>query len=1077
MLRGAVVVGSVLLGIASVVAAEPNYETEIKPLLTRKCTSCHGPLKQEAGLRLDAAVWILKGNADGFVVRAGEPDQSKLLERVRATETEHRMPPEGEGEPLTAAQIELLTRWIAAGAPAPANEAVLNDPREHWAYQLPIQRPLPEDVPAEWSLTPIDRFLAEAHRSAGLTPAEVADKGTLLRRVTFDLTGLPPTREELAEFLADGAPSSWDRVVNRLLESPAYGERWGRHWMDVWRYSDWDGYGNELRGSQRHIWRWRDWIIESLNGDKGYDQMIVEMLAGDEVAPDDVETLRATGFLARNYYKFNRNNWLDNTVDHTAKAFLGITMECAKCHDHKFDPIAQTDFYALRAVFEPHEIRTDILPGQPNIERDGLSRAFDAQPELPTYLFVRGNEKQPNKEQPLTAGLPGIFQAALTPAPVPLPVTTYYPAVKSHVVEQMQQAAAGEVGEARKNVKLAALGLEIAEESLNKFEKQPADALEAVTPLYLAEDFRQRRDDVWTIRSGDWSFGPEGARQTQVSSQKSELVSQIDLPRDFVAIVKFRLIGGQTYHSVGLSFDDHGPERSDAVYVSAYPASPKIQVLLQRGAAEYPKEAERPFPIERGREYTLEVRVRSRTINAYINGQPALFYQLNHDRSPGKLSLWTFDCAAEFSGLQVKPLTPATDAALNFSGMRHAGDVDQAQKDLQIARQKLDLAQARLQREELAEAALAARIAADRAKYLEAQVSGEELQRLARTALDAERQQRVAAARFTVLEAELKQRESTAKPDSDAAKKAAEAVAAAQKKLVEAEAELTRTDGSYTPLGKESPRTSTGRRLALAQWITERSNPLTARVAVNHVWQRHIGRSIVENMFDFGLRSPRPELADLLDWLAVDFMEHRWSLKHLHRQIVTSRAYRLASSTSAELAAANSVHDRDNRRLWKTPIRRLEAEAVRDSLLAVSGSLDLTRGGPDIDFKEGETVPRRSVYFRHAYEKQMTFLVLFDAASPNECYRRTDSIIPQQALALANSPLVRTQAEKLAVKLRAESMTAADFVQRAFETLLSRSPTHAEAALCQQYLQASAANADANLIHTLFNHNDFVTLR
>ncbi len=1077
MLRGALMVGSVVLGVASVVATEPNYETEIKPLLARKCTSCHGPLKQEAGLRLDAAVWILKGNSDGFVVRAGEPEQSKLLERVRTVDPEQRMPPEGEGEPLSAAQIELLARWVAAGAPAPADEPVLNDPKEHWAYQLPTHRPLPADVSAEWSLTPVDCFLAAAHRSAGLTPAEVADKGTLLRRVTFDLTGLPPTRAELLEFLADDSPGSWERIVDRLLESPAYGERWGRHWMDVWRYSDWDGYGNELRGSQRHIWRWRDWIIESLNADKGYDQMVVEMLAGDEVAPDDVNTLRATGFLARNYYKFNRNNWLDNTVDHTAKAFLGITMECAKCHDHKFDPIAQSDFYALRAVFEPHEIRTDILPGQPNIERDGLARAFDAQPELPTYLFVRGNEKQPNKEQPLTSGLPGIFQTTLTPAPVPLPVTAYYPAVKPYVVEQMQQAAAGEVGEARKHVKLAALGLEFAEESLHRIEKQPADALEAITPLYLADDFRHRRDDVWTIRSGDWSFGPDGAKQTQVSSQKSELVSQIDLPRDFAAIVKFRLIGGQTYHSVGLSFDDHGPERSDAVYVSAYPSSPKIQVLLQRGAAEYPKDAERPFPIERGQEYTLEVRVRSRTINAYINGRPALFYQLHHDRSPGKLSLWTFDCAAEFSGLQIKPLTLTTEVTLNFSGMRHAGDVDQAQADLQTARQKMELAQVRLQREELAVVALAARIAADRAKYLEAHMSGEELQRLARTALNAERQQQVAAAKFTLLEAEIKQLEFTAKPESDAAKKAAEAVAAAQKKLVEAETELTRTDGTYTPLGKESPRTSTGRRLALAKWITERSNPLTARVAVNHVWQRHFGRPILDNMFDFGLRSPRPELANLLDWLAVDFMEHNWSLQHLHRQIVLSRAYRLASSTSPDLAAANSVHDRDNRRLWKASIRRLEAEAVRDSVLAVAGSLDLTRGGPDIDFKEGETVPRRSVYFRHAYEKQMTFLVLFDAASPNECYRRTDSIIPQQALALANSPLVRTQAEKLAAKLRGESMTSADFVQRAFETLLSRSPTNAEAALCQQYLQASAANADANLIHTLLNHNDFVTLR
>ncbi|OYW20299.1 MAG: hypothetical protein B7Z55_07500, partial [Planctomycetales bacterium 12-60-4] len=447
MFRSITVVLATLVG-TSYAAGEPSYETDIKPLLLRKCTACHGPLKQEAGLRLDAAVGILKGSADGPVLELSQPAQSRLLARVRASDPHERMPPEGEGEPLTSAQIELLSRWIVAGAPAPDDEPVLNDPREHWAYRQPLQRALPENLPAEWSETPVDRFLADSFRSAGLTPVDIADKATLLRRVTFDLTGLPPTRAELLEFLADDSPSNWNRVVERLLESPAYGERWGRHWMDVWRYSDWDGYGKELRGSQRHIWRWRDWIIESLNSDKGYSQMVVEMLAGDEIAPQDDDTLRATGFLARNYYKFNRNNWLDNTVDHTAKAFLGITMECAKCHDHKFDPVAQTDFYAMRAIFEPHEIRADVLAGQPDIELDGLARAFDAKPEVPTYLFVRGNEKQPVKENPVAPGIPGIFETELKPTPVPLPVTTYYPSLKPYVLNALRQASAKDTQEA-----------------------------------------------------------------------------------------------------------------------------------------------------------------------------------------------------------------------------------------------------------------------------------------------------------------------------------------------------------------------------------------------------------------------------------------------------------------------------------------------------------------------------------------------------------------------------------------------------------------------------------------------------
>ncbi|HUQ68980.1 MAG TPA: DUF1553 domain-containing protein, partial [Planctomycetaceae bacterium] len=257
-------------------------------------------------------------------------------------------------------------------------------------------------------------------------------------------------------------------------------------------------------------------------------------------------------------------------------------------------------------------------------------------------------------------------------------------------------------------------------------------------------------------------------------------------------------------------------------------------------------------------------------------------------------------------------------------------------------------------------------------------------------------------------------------------------------------------------------------------WITGPDNPLAARVAVNHVWHRHFGRPIVDNLFDFGLRSPRPALGDVLDWLAVDFQEHGWSFKHLHRAIVTSRAYQLASSSPSELADRNRAVDPDNALHWKAELRRLEAEAVRDSVLAVSGSLDLTRGGPDIDYAEGEKNPRRSVYLRHAYEKQMTFLLLFDVASPNECYRRSESIVPQQALALANSSLVHGNAEKLAKAMEGES--ADDFIAQIYERILGRSPWDEERAACREFLQAGD-HARRDLIRVLMNHNDFVTVR
>ena len=303
------------------------------------------------------------------------------------------------------------------------------------------------------------------------------------------------------------------------------------------------------------------------------------------------------------------------------------------------------------------------------------------------------------------------------------------------------------------------------------------------------------------------------------------------------------------------------------------------------------------------------------------------------------------------------------------------------------------------------------------------------------------------------------------------------------------------------------PRTSTGRRTALARWITSRDNPLTARVAVNHIWLRHFGQPLVDNVFDFGLRSDRPRHVDLLDWLAVEFMEHGWSMKYLHRLLVTSRAYRMQSA-SRDAAPENIRIDRDNHDLWRMNSRRLEAEAIRDSILHVAGELDTASGGPEVDHRIGETNKRRSMYFQTAYEKQMRFLVIFDEASVNECYRRTESVVPHHALALSNSAISFDQSRILARKLLAESKESRDpvreFVERAFKRVLSRSPSMREMAACRTFLadqerQLSEAgkltrfsakgtskvkpSADAriraheDLIHVLLNHNDFVTIR
>src|SRR5262249_5348711 len=289
---------------------------------------------------------------------------------------------------------------------------------------------------------PIDLFLAAEMEKHGLKPRPEAPKEVLLRRVTIDLTGLPPTPQELRAFLADDSADAYERVVDRLLSSPRYGERWGRHWMDVWRYSDWAGFGEQVRDSLPHVWRWRDWIVESLNAGKGYDCMVCEMLAADEIAPTDPDALRATGFLVRNYKLLSREKWLQDAVDHTAQAFLGVTLGCARCHDHQYDPITTKEYYQVRAIFQPHNVRTDRLPGV-DPAKSGLPRAYDADLNAQTFVLLRGDDRTPDKT-PLSPGVPEALGGTFEVKPVSLPRDAYDPDRRAFVIEETLAAARAE---------------------------------------------------------------------------------------------------------------------------------------------------------------------------------------------------------------------------------------------------------------------------------------------------------------------------------------------------------------------------------------------------------------------------------------------------------------------------------------------------------------------------------------------------------------------------------------------------------------------------------------------------------
>ncbi|MEO8271966.1 MAG: DUF1549 domain-containing protein, partial [Aureliella sp.] len=415
-----------------------DYLHDIKPLLQQKCFACHGALKQQAELRVDTAASLIQGGESGVTLTAHDISESLLLD-VLTGEAGFTMPPENEGAKLTPTEIALVREWIEQGALAPADEQPQADPYLWWSYRA-LQRPeLPKlaKTDAGWCRNGIDTFIAAKRAEHQLLHVAEATKSVWLRRVYLDLIGLPPTLAEQQRFLADTSSSAYEIVVDDLLNRPAYGERWGRHWMDVWRYSDWYGSrgGNEIRYSQRHIWRWRDWIVKSLNADKGYDQMLREMLAADEIAGDDIDVLPATGYLGRSWYKFDRDVWLFETVERTGEAFLGMTLRCCRCHDHKFDPVTQEEYYRFRAIFEPHDVRTDPISALTGTQKDatlgevlndGIALVYDKTADAKTYRFERGDSRYPDKTKPLDPGVPAALGGTLQVREVALPATAWY---------------------------------------------------------------------------------------------------------------------------------------------------------------------------------------------------------------------------------------------------------------------------------------------------------------------------------------------------------------------------------------------------------------------------------------------------------------------------------------------------------------------------------------------------------------------------------------------------------------------------------------------------------------------------
>jgi hypothetical protein len=621
-----------------------------------------------------------------------------------------------------------------------------------------------------------------------------------------------------------------------------------------------------LRNSQKHMWHWRDWIVESLRDNIPYDEMVRQMLAADELYPTDPKKLRATGFLARNYFLFNRNPWMEDTVEHVSKGFLGLTTNCAKCHDHKYDPISQQDYYALRAFFEPYHVRLDVVPGETNLEQNGLPRVYDGWTDAPTYRYIRGEEARPDKSKIIPPGVPGIFQfTSLNVQPVTLPTTAWQP-------EQNPWVADAFLSDARKKVD-AAEKLRNQSGVKSELEKSTAEAAMALSQAELLA--LEKR--IATLQA-EWQSGtaPSELVESAVRAEREAVVCQKKL----------------------------------AVW--------EAKVKLEKAAADKKAEAEKQLQAAR-------------------------------------------EARAKAIATASEPVKP-TDRVSKIAGARWT------------------------------------------------------------------------ATRFL---------------------------------------DSTKDDPAVT-----FPSTSTGRRKALAEWITHPQNPLTARVAVNHVWMRHFGTPLVPNPFDFGRLGAAPTHPKLLDWLAAEFVRSGYDFLKLHRLMITSQVYRLSSITTG--IAENLAKDAENRHLWRRAPQRLEAQVVRDAVIFLTGEMDLAIGGPSVPPDRSAASNRRSLYFFQSNNQRDLFLETFDDAAVKECYRREQSIVPQQALALANSRLISDATAKItAVMGNGIGPTDAEFVQSAFRNILGCSPTQPELDACLRALQGwnGADSPRQHLVWVLLNHHDFVTLR
>ena len=1120
-------------------AADVDYVSQIKSVFKHRCYACHGSLKQEAGLRLDTGRSVRQGSENGAVVQKADVEMSALWKRVTAKDPAERMPP--IGKPLEAGEIAAIRNWIAAGSPSPADEKPEADPRDHWSFRPPVRPELPTISDPDWAYNAVDRFVHARYDQHGLTPVPKADPAVLLRRVYLDLVGFPPSGEQLKAFQADPSQAHYRRVVDRLLASPRYGERWGRHWMDVWRYSDWYGRRkvNDVRNSAPQIWRWRDWIIDSLNSDKSYAKMVREMLAADELSATDDSAWPATGYLIRNYFSLNPNEWMRHSVEFTGKAFLGLTFNCAHCHDHKYDPITHEDYFRMRAFFEPMGVRQDRVPGQPDpppyppyvysgsrtAVRIGMVRIFDEKPDAKTWFYSGGDERNKDKERGTIApGVPAFLADLFPPIqPIDLPLSGWYPGARPNIQQAVLQEQRLAVANARAGLDRVAsqpvdssqLQKQVAEarvvfdEALKKaVDSGQAGALVGKQSMYL--DAATGRRIVQNTLPGLKAV-PRGTRisfQLRILEDNHVNFQLAKNTRSGLTALYVAFVGGKisSYRPGGYSefvaakYDLAAGENHFHVNLVIDPGKDTVALSVKLDGADGFLVRDVPIALNGWnptknphQPFTFDCRAGTQALVDQVEviaGKQRFAWGFESPRfidgeDVTGIAGWTIHPQSQPAATSVVSMIAACEAARgSYTKLKLA------ERALAAVSLGGEVARKRLSANTLQLANLEATIAADNAKRSAAKP--DTIAKLSREAYRRQLVAETAMAEWQVLDARYELARTRALPDSDKQKasrikKFEQQLATAQKQSLEVAARRDKSGESadYKLMSRVTSKTSTGRRASLARWVTNPRNPLTPRVAVNHIWLRHFHSPLVETVYDFGRNGKLPSHPRLLDWLAVELLDHDWSMKRLHRLMVTSHVYQLDALVRSDdsVMQKNIAGDKDNRWLWRRTRGRMEAEVIRDSVLLLAGRLDSSLGGQVLLNTQAMTTGRRSLYYEVYPEAggNTAFSELFDPPDPTDCFRRSSTVVPQQALALSNSELMHAASAETSRRIAGESPE--QFIRNAFVHVLSRAATDIEVTACREFWdkQMQELKDDVrvreSLVRVLFNHNDFVTVR